>query len=162
MDSADIVQSAWTLSRVSVDNVHTFHWVPWTMSKESMNFVQGDSGRMSIESMDIVQSEWAPWTLSQSIHGHCPDFPLIPWKMFRESMDIVQGDHGFSGHFTDQTSWWMWIKKCHKQIFWLQIVAELAAICNHKLCFKQFLIMVTICNQLYLERFLILVAICNQ
>ena len=100
MDSADIVQSAWTLSRVSVDNVHTFHWVhgqcpgsPWTLSRETVENVHWVHGHCPVwvGSLDFVQS----------IHGHCPDFPLIPWKMSRESMDIVKGDHGFSGHFTD-------------------------------------------------------------
>ena len=144
MDSVDIVQSAWTLSRVSILSTLSTESMdivqgdighcplspctlsslnglpglcpeyPWTLSRlstKSMDIVQGVHGHcagkqwtMSIEFMDIVQSEWAPWTLSrvsmdfvQSIHGLCPDFPLIPWKLSRESTGIVQGAHGFSG-----------------------------------------------------------------
>ena len=119
MDSVDIVhghypirldsldKTLWTLSRVSMDNVQTVHWVhgqcplsPWTMSTESM---------------DIVQSGWSHWTLSRVsidivqtinwVHGKCP---LSPWTMSREStesMDFLQ---------TGFNSLWIrhWIRCC--------------------------------------------------
>ena len=141
MDSAGIVQSAWTLSRVSVDNVHTLSTLsttPWTMSRESMDLVQGDSGQCpvslwtlySLSGLDPGLCPEYPWTMSrlstdsmdnvQGVHGdcpgsqHCPVFPLIPWTMSRESMENVQGVHGNSGHFTDgSVRKWMKLQACH-------------------------------------------------
>ena len=92
MDSADIVQSAWALSRVSVDNVHTFqgfyHFpgITWTLSKESVDTVQEDSGRCPL----------SPWTLSSLIGlpGLCPEYPWTFSRLSTDSMDNVQGVHG--------------------------------------------------------------------
>ena len=45
---------------------------------------------MSIESMDIVQSEWAPWTLSRLSTdsmdnvGCCSGSPWIQWTFYRQ------------------------------------------------------------------------------
>ena len=106
--SMDIVQSAWTLwtlSRVSMNNVQTVHWVhgqcplsPWTMSTESM---------------DIVQSGWSHWTLSmdslaffQSIHGHCPMS-----RLSTESMVNVHWVHGqCPGSPLSPWTFYRWVK----------------------------------------------------
>ena len=49
---------------------------------------------MPTESMDIVQSLWAPWTLSRV----SMDIVLNS----TDSMDNVKVVHEFSGHFTDR------------------------------------------------------------
>ena len=123
MDSADIVQSARTLSRVSVDNVHTFHGVhglcpgsPWTFSRETVDkwTLSSLSGlprlcpeypwtlsRLSTESMEIVQGDseqcpLSPWTLSSlnGLPGFCPEYPWTLSRLSTNSMDNVQGVHG--------------------------------------------------------------------
>ena len=80
-----------------------------TLSTESMDNVQGVHGHspgrqwtMCTESMDIVQSEWAPWVLSRVsmdivqtfhlVHGHSPG---IPWTLSRETVDNVYWIHGY-------------------------------------------------------------------
>ena len=65
---------------------------------------------MSTESMDIVQSEWAPWT--------CPEYPWTLSRLSSDSMDIVHGAHGFSGHFTDGHSHFiLLLSSCFKPYF---------------------------------------------
>ena len=81
-----------------------YQWTVTILSTESMDNVHGHcpgrQWRMSTESMDIDQSEWAPWTLSRGsmdivqyyylFHGKCPGSLLTLSRETMDSVDILQ------------------------------------------------------------------------
>ena len=104
--SMDFIQSTWTLSRVSMDNVQIVHWVHGQCALNlwhcpvylvSLVFVPGLTGlcpeysytlsRLFIESM--VNVHW--------VHGQCLGSPLSPWTFYRRvtptppSLDLTNG-----------------------------------------------------------------------
>ena len=95
------------------------------------DFVQGISGQ-STESMDIVQSEWAPWTCPeypwtlsrlstdsidnvQGVHGHCPGNPWIQWTFYRRVEGLYKGADQLRCYHTADLHLCLCI--CKKQVF---------------------------------------------